>query len=118
MKTIYKYEFPDGKEIKVEMPEDAVVLKYGVCGFRSNGNPLLACWAFVDTDKQKKPYRFRVYCTGDPMPSDAGIHCANTGFDVFGGFLGYIASPDFVWADTVIDRRESTQYVWHIFKEK
>lgn len=79
-KVIHKYEVPPGvrrpdgigRVCTVELPIDAEILTADV----QYGRPVI--WALVDPDAAKRPIRFLVLLTGDPMPYDV-VH--------FGSFM-------------------------------
>jgi hypothetical protein len=99
MKTVYKYEIPFGDEATVEIPERAILLKYGVQGVNpQTKHPCICVWALVDTEITKtEQIRFAIHGTGHPLPDN----CTWTPAGDQGWF----------YQDTVFDR----EFVWHIF---
>ena len=92
MKTVYKYEIAFGDEAIVQIPQNAVLLKFGIQG-TTNGKPNIYVWAMVDTEARLLPYHFRIFGTGHPIPD--------------------FPNEYFVYCDTLFDRN----FVWHIFRQ-
>jgi hypothetical protein len=62
--TIWKFEINVTDEFTLEMPGEPVFLDVQMQSQR----PVL--WAIVQSDAPKKEHRFRVFGTGNPIPSE------------------------------------------------
>ena len=62
MKTIWKYEVPlSTGDFELQIPKGSMIL-----GLRSQGLKL-TLWALCDSEREKKPYKFRIGWTGQPF---------------------------------------------------
>jgi len=82
----------DNDDAMVQMPQNAVLLKFGIQGI-TKGKPNFYVWAMVDTEASLLPYRFRVFGTEKPIPD--------------------FPNEYFVHCNTLFDRK----FVWHIFRQ-
>lgn len=63
---IYKYEIPITDEVKVQMPEGAIILSI------QHQHGYIFAWALVNPDALTVERTFRIYGTGHPIQSDMG----------------------------------------------
>jgi hypothetical protein len=87
MKTIHKYQLGMAEVAKVQMPQDASIIRIdGIDGF-------LYIWAVVDTEAPMEERTFHLFKTGAPMPDD--IHTYH--YHGCGGIFVQMELMMYVW---------------------
>jgi len=88
VRRIFKYSFLWNHQVTLELPKHCQILKWRII------NNYLFFWALIDDEKEKVQRTFRVYGTGDLLPSER--------------------AEALEYQETLIEEKDN--YVWHVFE--